>query len=715
MNEQYPISAIPAQQSQMILAPSAAGQSPASPSSSIDIAGLFDAFRRRWWLVALCAMVGIGAAFALLTRIDPVYYSHASVEVEQGKLRILEFTEINPEDLSHLEVLKTIEQTIGSSSLRLRVIDACGLRTNPDFMTPDGREYSDSQLVNILGGMISVSLRRGTRLIDIEVQDTDPERARLLAATMVSEFELWEVEQAKAINEGAHHSLGGQVERLRLQLEASEAKMVAYRDEHSTMRLEGKEQVLGDEEKALNAELAKTKGERLRLEADLARIGGADQIAPEAALALPSVSARPELVSLRGLISSKESEFEMVKQRYKYKHPTYIKVSSELEGLRNSLAREASLAAVSLDNTRRSLEDKEKSLEGELDRQRDELLELQRYLVPYKALAREVVSDRALYEGVRKRQKEAAAAGAVERGAITMKEIPLAAVDPIWPRKKLLLVLGLVAGVGLGVALVLAGEVLDRSFKSEAQAERVLGMPMLASLPKSGRRGIGFEPSGAAGEAFRSLRTSLSFVGKGSHARTFLFVSSRDDEGAPECAANCAAAFARQGHRTLIIDANLADPAVDHVIGGQNIKNGLAQYLSGSGEPAQIVNSSPVENLYVLAAGEDSHAAAALLANGRLGRLVEESKQWFQRIVINATPLGGMSDGLIVSRYADSVCLVVEAGVTPRSEVLRACQLLSMAGAPPAGFVLNGAVPAKAGREKRRATGRARRTVLQGT
>lgn len=716
MKKNYPITAAPNESPQlMTLAPSAVEEPLASPGASIDVVAIVAAFRRRWWVVALFALLGVGAMALLLTRITPVYHSHVSVEVGQGKLKVLEFAEINPEDLSKLEVLKTIEQTFASSSLLLRVAEACNLRDDPDFIRDDGRQYGDAELVALLRGMISVGLRRGTRLIDIDVEDTDPQRAKLLAETMVSEFDRWEVEQARSIGEDVHQALGVQTGRLRQQLDEAQAKILAYRETHNTLRLEGREAVLGDEEKALNAELAKTRGERLRLQADLARVGSSGQIATQDALSLPSVAARLELVALRGLVSAKESEFEMIKQRYKHKHPAYTEVSSELVGLKSALAREAQLAALGLENAKRSLEDKEKALEAELDRQRGELLELQRVLVPYKALARELETDRVLYEGVRQRQKEALAASAVERGAITLTEAALAPAYPFWPRKNLLLALGLVAGVALGVGLVLLGEVCDRSFRSEAQAERVLGMPMLASLPKAGRgRTLGFDPGGAAGEAFRRLRTSLSFFGKGAYARTFLFVSARPGEGASECAANCAAAFARQGHRTLVIDANLGDPSLDIVIGDRRVPDGLAQYLSGAGETGQVVNTTPVENLYLLAAGEGSEDASELLANGRLGGLIEESRQWFHRIVINAAPLDGMSDGLVVSRYADSVCLVIEAGVTPRREVLRARQLLSMAGAPSPGFVLNGAASADGEKAERgRVTEGVQRVLLQ--
>lgn len=672
---------------QMLAQPLVAPQAAAEAGASIDIAGILDAFRRRWWLPVGLAAIGAILAVFYLMRTPEVYESTATVEVAQGRLKMLNIEELKPEDLGDLEVLRTIEQNFSSGSLVLRVIDACGLRELPDFQKPDGSAYTDAQLAIIVGGMLSVELRRGTRLIDVRVQDTEPDRARLIAKTVVEQYDRWKIEDGQTLAADAQGSLSQEAEKLKTKLKESEAALLAYREEHRAVALEGKETILEDKAKAVNAELGKTKAERMRMEADLAVLGEGVDLSAEVAMSLPSVAIRPEIIALRGKVTEKETEFAMLKKRYKHKHPTYIKTESELSELRIGLDREARLAAAGFRNTRDALRDKESKLEAELRDGRGELLELSGVLVPYKSMVRDVEADRQMYESVRKRQKETAASGAVERSAITLKDEPLASGWAVWPNKKLIFLLGLMAGLGAGCALVLAGELFDRSFRSEAQAERMLAMPMLAGLPAGE---TAYRPRGTDDESFRTLRTSLSFVGKGNHARSFLFASADGGDAAPACAANVAAAFARQGQRTLLVDGNLHEPVLDRMVTGKPVGTGLAQYLSGGGDPGEVVSPTPVENLFLLGAGAVAPNAGELLASERLEGLLTEATGWFHKIVINAAPLDVASDGLLLARHADSVCLVVEAGKTPRKEVLRACGLLSMAGAPPVGFVLKG-------------------------
>ena len=112
------------------------------------------------------------------------------VEVEQETPRVINIQEINPEEFKEPEVLKTIEQALLSETLLLRVIKANGLDKDVSFAPPkpDGSNYLDSELVQRFRAKLVVSLRRGSRLIDIIVQDPDPKRAQQLAQSMVKEF-----------------------------------------------------------------------------------------------------------------------------------------------------------------------------------------------------------------------------------------------------------------------------------------------------------------------------------------------------------------------------------------------------------------------------------------------------------------------------------------------------------------------------------------------
>src|SRR5262245_45696659 len=134
-------------------------------------------FWSRAWLIILSMLVCGAAAIVYLMVTPKVYESRAVVEVEAELPNVVNFQKINPEEYREPEDLKTVEQAFISDTLLLRVIKANGLDKDPAF-TPNanGSGYLDSELVQRFKAKVSVTLRHQTRLIDINVRDTDPKR-----------------------------------------------------------------------------------------------------------------------------------------------------------------------------------------------------------------------------------------------------------------------------------------------------------------------------------------------------------------------------------------------------------------------------------------------------------------------------------------------------------------------------------------------------------
>jgi capsular exopolysaccharide synthesis family protein len=203
----------------------------------------------------------------------------------------------------------------------------------------------------------------------------------------------------------------------------------------------------------------------------------------------------------------------------------------------------------------------------------------------------------------------------------------------------------------------------------------------------------------AAAESFRGLRAALGMAGRAQNARSFLFTGSRAGEGKSCVALNFAASLARQGYRTLLIDANLRAPVLDSVLLGMRSPCGLADYLSGSCAPdAKLCQPSPVANLFLFPAGIPKAHPGEILNEAAFARLLGESLKWFHRVVIDTPSSGQFADALPLARHADAVCLVVRPGLTKRSGAQKTVSRLTAAGGRPAGFVLN-AAPEAAVRE----------------
>jgi len=405
----------------------------------------------------------------------------------------------------------------------------------------------------------------------------------------------------------------------------------------------------------------------------------------------------PSITDIRGNIARLESDLANLKQRYKEKHPRYIQTASQLTEWKTTLTNAVLNIPQLIGSLYDSAQTAEAALEGALREQEDAALELNKQALHYNALAREVDSDRALYEAVLNRIKETTLTKDIRPGKVRVIQQASVPELPVKPEKVKIILIGLFAGLGLGLVLALFLSSLDRSLKTVDQTEEFLGVAVLSAIPKFSnstadqRKLINADDAeNVEAEAFRTLRTSLSMLGKKEDRRVYLFTSAIPSEGKTFCSLNYAISLAQQGLKTLIIDCDLRRPMVENTLLHNNKRGfGLSDYLTGQKDFNAIVHSTDTENFYYIPAGSHSPNPAELLARAGIDAVIDEALLTFDRIIVDSAPIHAVSDTLLILNRIQTLCLVVRSGRTPRNSVRRAVQMLTEAGAPLAGVILN--------------------------
>jgi succinoglycan biosynthesis transport protein ExoP len=337
----------------------------------------------------------------------------------------------------------------------------------------------------------------------------------------------------------------------------------------------------------------------------------------------------------------------------------------------------------------------EAKLAAALQEQEQAALELNKIAVPYNALVREVETDRALYESVLTRMKVTNVAKGIWENNIRVIQSPMVAAKPVKPSKLKILALALLAGFVAGCGLVFGIDRADSSVRSIDQVETISGLSVLTSVPESKRKDLDKEsvltsdPASYEAEAFRSLRTALSFLGPEKERKTVLFTSANPAEGKSYCSLNYAVALAHTGLRTLLIDADLRRPNLSKALSVDSKAQGLTDCLSRHAGVVDCCKPTAIENLFLLPAGQRASKPAELLACGDFAGLLKEAALHFDRIVLDSAPVNAVSDTQLIAKDAQSVCFVVRAVKTPARAVIRACSLLAQAGSSPDGIVFN--------------------------
>jgi polysaccharide biosynthesis transport protein len=661
-----------------------------------DFAYLFRLILSKWWLITLVVLISLSAAIVYLIQTPKIYESHAVIQVEQEAQKVVNIQDINQEDYRTTEELKTVEQALLSETLILRVVKANGLDKDPNFAPPkkDGSPYLDAELVNRFKPKLSVSLRHGTRLIDVFVDDTDPKRAQQLTQSIIKEFVDQNFDQKFTTSQSANDFLIQEGERLKEKLHKSELAVQQYREDHHAVSLEEKQNIVVEKLKELNQKVTNARSERIKFEADIATIQRAKKN-PQDLLLLSSVTSLPVVADLRRQISDREADFAQLKERYGEMHPKYIEAQAQIKDLKQNLNRTLLSAGDLVTKSYEAAKTTEDKLLAELKDQEEAALELNKIAIPYNVLVREVESDRALYDSVLKRMKETNVTKNLGDNNIRVIESPLVAAAPSKPSKSKILVLAVLGGLVIGSALVIGFDMADNSIRSVNQVEEILGLPVLTVVPRSKRRYLDREPvlttdpASHEAEAFRSLRTALSFLGHEKDFKTVLFTSANPGEGKTYCSLNCATALAQQGLRTLLIDADLRRPNLSKALLSDPKAPGLTACLSGHASLMDCCRLTETDHLFILGAGDRASKPAELLAAGDFAGLLKEAMVHFDRVVLDSAPINAVSDTQLIAKEIESVCLVIRAGKTSRRSVVRACNLLTRATHTPDAVVLN--------------------------
>jgi len=195
-------------------------------------------------------------------------------------------------------------------------------------------------------------------------------------------------------------------------------------------------------------------------------------------------------------------------------------------------------------------------------------------------------------------------------------------------------------------------------------------------------------PDSAAAEAFRSLRFNIEASALERGVRTITVTSGGSGEGKTTTAVNLAVAYAQIGKKVVLIDADLRKPSVHLMLGG-DAEQGLTNYLIGRASVNEITQPTHIDHLSVILSGFRQTNPSELLASQQMNSLLNELKESYDIIFIDATPLLALTDAKILSAKSDGVLLVMEYGKVKRNVAKKLKEELALANANLLGIVMN--------------------------
>lgn len=274
-------------------------------------------------------------------------------------------------------------------------------------------------------------------------------------------------------------------------------------------------------------------------------------------------------------------------------------------------------------------------------------------------------------------------------------------------RRKMMI--GLVVGLFMGILAAFFLDYLDQTIKTSQDVERSLEIPVLGLIPlgtrtangqrKNGRRRGSIplislaSPDDPASEAYRALRTNVTFVNAEQRALQLVCVTSPGPgEGKSTTASNLAITLAQLGTRTLLVDADLRRPLVHRAFNLVQ-EPGLTDVLVGTAHLREAIRPNVIPNLDVLPAGALPPNPSELLGSEAMQRLLEQLRAQYAMAIFDSPPALAVTDPSVLGAVSDAVILVIRAGETEEAPAQRALEQLRRVQARVAGSVLNGVEP----------------------
>ena len=547
-------------------------------------------------------------------------------------------------------------------------------------------------------GILHLDFKRGTSIITITVQSEVPEECSKIANAVANRYKtMRDVAEDQLANSGitvlrdqisqqekSVEDQSAKVEQMRQDLYEKHITMPGGLNEASTTRMEGD---LDDRSKELQSA-------KLDYDARMVLLNKIINLPDEEFVSTLDGLGRQQgdIAGLRGDILKEQTDItNLLNDGFDQNHPRIVSMQAEIDakkkqltnliaGLRRSMQVDADMAKSRI-----------QLLQGEVDELTKEVTQqTSEDLVPFHTAERQLDVDRGMLDTLKVKLQQ-------DEIDITMHESPVVIISladppeyPTSPKKSLNMLVSIAAGLFVGIGVAFLIEYLDTSVKTMADAETLLGLPVLTVIPNKGGPMPLIQDAGRLphAEGYRILRAKLDLKVQNGIGPSLTMLSGGPGEGKSTTIYNLAIVCAQAGQSVCLVDCDLRRPTLHDLVGVSN-ERGLSNYLRGEGEAVEFIQRTQMPKLQVLAAGNMPMSDIGVLAGDKIRHMLDDLKQRYDLVLIDAPPVLGISDGSIIAREVDYVILVIQHRRYPREISLRAKRAIEEVHGNCVGMVLN--------------------------
>ena len=696
----------------------------------IDFAGLLRAvWRFKWGVIGMAFSAALIAGLWVYAQ-EPVYQATATLELETDNANLVGIEEIY--ELAgggQREYVVTQMQILQSRDVAERVVRQLRLYQHPAYLpkplnwwqeinfqallpaarqTPPQTLNEAEQQARMIDAVTSRVMEQtsvrpvpNSRLAELSVQSTNAALAARIANALVAEFIARDLDNRMSGTVQATGWLEERLEALRRELALSEQALQDFRVREGLVDIEGTTSLGSSELAALNTRLEDARRARIaaqNIRDEVQSLGGAAQAQIDALLGIPSVLNHVLVRDVKLEQNAAERDLAELSKIYGPKHPKIIAANQRLESVRSDLVSEVRKVVSGIEREFQVVARSEAQLDADWQARRQEVQEFNRKEFELRTLQRDVDTNRELLDVFFTRLKGVSETGGFEQPHARMVDKAMVPGFPIAPNKQRTILIALILGgvLGGGIAILLAR--LDNAIRTPEDVADRLNAPLLGTLSLVEGKDTGdieeqmkasWAKAGSSfSEAMRTIRTGIVLSNLDNPAKVIVVTSSVPGEGKSTVSLHIAQAFG-QMERTVLIGADMRRPSLARRLDLDKNARGLSQLVAGTATIDECITPLPDRGFDVLPSGLIPPNPLEMLSSAKFMEALEALKGRYDRVVIDSAPVGMVSDGLVLSSYADSVIFVVKAADTPATVAQRNLNNIIASNEPLSGVVLN--------------------------
>jgi tyrosine-protein kinase Etk/Wzc len=651
-----------------------------------------------------------------------IYKSTASLKISKPKGGILD-AGISPDIqgltddrfiLTEIEIMKSstvrndVARALYDSLKSSGTTDNFWFNNEHSFMKKkDTNKLSIQEIAKNLDYAVIIEQRKGMNIVDVSVESPSPYSSALIANIYSNVYKNFNLEVNRDQLTMVKDFLLTHVQEKQDELKESESTLSQFQAKNGIISLDDQSKTLITQLASFEAQRDGAKIELGATEKVLAQLKDElNQQNPKVAAYIENQASQSYVLELQQGIAKLQINKDLVSinnTNKDYNQQITKQYDDQIEVLKKKLQEKTNVIKQALfASNPEAIKDlsvkivdaevKEKGLTSQLNQLNDivkkyesEFNKLPLTTINYAQLQRKRESSEKLFSLLEEKYQEAIINEQSQPGNIFIFDHAVRPSLPSKPNRALIIFVGLILGIVGGFVFIYVKDYFDDRIKSPDELEKrniniLAWVPVIESIGQgekgSGEFIVALKPDAMPSEAFKALRTRVQFSKVGKNVlKTILCTSAAPGEGKTLISLNLAGAFAQDGKKTLLIDADLRKPRIHNFF--NRLKTpGFTDYFFENATLNDIIFPSQLENLSIITTGTLPPNPSELLGSNRMIEFLKDMREKYDIVILDSAPVIAVTDTEILSRLVDATILVVDCGSTQVNLVEKAVNLV---------------------------------------